>query len=290
MDKILAALDRAWHEPEGAQALRSLANAPELPAGAPAPPKEIAYARTRVIPVSPEALRERHIALGGTDPLANAFKLLSAQVLLRMREGGWRTLAITSPGDHAGKTVVAVNLAISLAREVDHTVLLVDADLRYPRVAEYLGLGLADERGLVDHLVGKAPIEGLLVHPAIGHLVVLPGAGSLPNSAELVRSPAMAALVRELKSRYDNRIVIFDLPPVLSTADALAFSPLVDAALLVVEECATPRDDVRRACELLGSTNLVGVVLNKSRAPVARPYRSRQESGSRLWHRAHSDV
>ena len=80
----------------------------------------------------------------------------------------------------------------------------------------------------------------------------------------MLNSPKMAQLVADMKSRYHSRIIIFDLPPVLSSADALAFSPYVDAALLVVEEGSTQKQDVERAVELLETTNIVGTVLNKA--------------------------
>jgi len=84
------------------------------------------------------------------------------------------------------------------------------------------------------------------------------------NSAEMLNSPKMTHLVEELKNRYAGRIIIFDLPPILSAADALAFAPYVDAALLVVEEGRTSRQAVENALELLSSTNVLGTVLNKA--------------------------
>jgi protein-tyrosine kinase len=103
------------------------------------------------------------------------------------------------------------------------------------------------------------------VHPAgIQGLVILPGGKSLINSAEMLNSPKMSRLVDELKTRYPSRIVLFDLPPVLTTADAVAFAPYVDAALLVVEEGRTSIQDAQRANELLKDTHLIGAVLNKS--------------------------
>jgi Mrp family chromosome partitioning ATPase len=97
--------------------------------------------------------------------------------------------------------------------------------------------------------------------------VLLPGGEPLANSAEMLNSPKMAQLVADMKSRYHSRIIIFDLPPVLTSADALAFSPYVDAALLVVEEGVTEKQDLERAVELLSSTNIVGTVLNKAQPP-----------------------
>ena len=104
----------------------------------------------------------------------------------------------------------------------------------------------------------------MLFNPGIERLVVLPAGRPTPNSSELLSSPKMAALVNELKSRYPSRIIVFDLPPMLSTDDALAFSPYVDAALLVVEDGGTTKDELVRAVEMLGDTALLGTVLNKA--------------------------
>lgn len=226
----------------------------------------IEYTQTRTIKVSRDFLREQRIVSGYEQGIfTDSYKILRTQVLQKMRENGWNALAVTSPGEDEGKTLTAINLAISLAMEVDQTVLLVDADLRHPQVHQYFGL--RDGPGLSDYLTSGTPLEEMLVHPGIGRFVILPGGKPLLNSAEMLRSPKMVELVQELKSRYPSRIVLFDLPPLLSAADALAFAPYVDAALLVVEEAKTPNEDITRAAGLLGSTNLIGTVLNKSLEP-----------------------
>ncbi|MDH5436885.1 MAG: hypothetical protein OEX83_09000, partial [Gammaproteobacteria bacterium] len=94
--------------------------------------------------------------------------------------------------------------------------------------------------------------------------VMLPGGKALSNSSEMLSSPKMSQLVEELKNRYPSRIVIFDLPPLLSVSDAIAFSPYIDAALLVVENGESKEDDVKSSLELLGTTNVIGTVLNKA--------------------------
>lgn len=224
----------------------------------------ISYTQTRTEDVSRQRLQERRIVSAfEPGPYTEAYKILRTHVLQRLREHGWNTLAVTSPGDHEGKTLTAINLAISLAQEVGHTVLLVDADLRHPSVHTYFGLEPA--RGLSDYLTDEVALPELLIHPAdIGRFVFLPGGRALTNSAEMLSSPRMGRLVDELKNRYTSRIVVFDLPPLLSSADALAFAPYVEAALLVVEEAATPSEEVARAAELLQKTQLIGTVLNKS--------------------------
>jgi Mrp family chromosome partitioning ATPase len=105
----------------------------------------------------------------------------------------------------------------------------------------------------------------LLVHANFGHFVLLPGGAPVPNSSELMRSPMMAELIAELRGRYPDRLIFFDVPSVLSGADTLALSSYVDATILLVEEGKTTRDDITRSCELLRHSNLMGIVLNKSR-------------------------
>jgi exopolysaccharide/PEP-CTERM locus tyrosine autokinase len=209
-------------------------------------------------------LKENRIVLGmESGPFTDSYDLLRTQILQRFKENNWNVLAVTSPGSGEGKTLTAINLAISIAREVDYTVLLVDANLRHPWMLEHFGL--PERKGLSDYLTGDIPIEELLVKPSrVEHLVLLPGGHRLEHSAEMLSSPKMEQLVADMKSRYHSRIIIFDLPPVLSSADALAFSPYVDAALLVIEEGVTQKEDLEHTVDLLKSTNIVGTVLNKS--------------------------
>jgi protein-tyrosine kinase len=220
--------------------------------------------QTQTISVDDAVLRENRIVTGlEPGPFTDANNLLRTQVLQRFKENNWNVLAVTSPGEGEGKTLTAINLAISIAREVDYTVLLVDANLRHPWMLEQLGL--AHRKGLSDYLTDDAPIAELLIKPSrVEHLVILPGGRPLINSAEMLNSPKMAQLVKDMKSRYHSRIIIFDLPPVLSSADALAFSPYVDAALLVIEEGTTQKHELEHAVELLSSTNIIGTVLNKA--------------------------
>lgn len=237
-------------------------------------PNRIEYTHTRVIDIAPHVLEQHRVAAVANDATADAFRLLRTQVLMQMRQNGWQTLAVTSPNKGAGKSTVSLNLAISFAMEVDYTSLLVDADLRDPDLRHMLEL--APGPGLADYLVGKAKIEDVLLHPNIGNLVILPGGAPVANTSELMRSPMMAELVRELRDRYPDRLIVFDVPPILSGADTLALSAYMDATILLVEECKSARDDIERACDLLRHANLMGVVLNKSRNlpepdPITRP-------------------
>ena len=240
-------------------------------AGGHAVPPPIVYSRTRSLDIPLAVLRQRRVmAAYDKGPFVDAYKILRTQVMHRLREHDWNVLGVTSPGHGEGKTLTAVNLAISLAMDTTQTVLLVDANLRSPSIHEVFGL--KDCPGLADYLLDNQPVEDLLVHPGIGRFVLLPGGRAMSNSTELLTSPKMLTLVEECKHRYPSRIVIFDLPPLLHTADVLAFSPYTDALLLVVEEGNTTAEEVQRALSLVkNSRPVLGTVLNKAGQLAATP-------------------
>src|SRR5207248_1587351 len=157
----------------------------------------LVYTKTRTIDIPRAKLRERRI-VSGFDPctFTEAFKILSTRVSRLLREHQWTTLAVTSAAEGEGKTLVAINLAISLARDFGHTALLVEADLRKPSVHDYFGMeqGL----GLSDYLTADTPIEELLVNPGIPHFVFLPGGRPQLHSSEMLGWEKMANLVEEL--------------------------------------------------------------------------------------------
>jgi protein-tyrosine kinase len=264
MERIKQALEKARQE----RALRQ--GTSSIPTAVPgAEANDTTSARTENITLDDAVLRENRI-VSGLEPSAftEAYSILRTQILQRFKENRWNVLAVTSPGAGEGKTLTAINLAISIAREVDYSVLLVDANLRHPWMLEHFGL--SQREGLSDYLTGHVPLSELLIQSSrIEHLVMLPAGQPLANSAEMLNSPKMVELVKELKSRYHSRVIIFDLPPVLTSADALAFAPYVDAALLVIEEGLTQKQDVERAVELLGNTNIVGTVLNKAEPRIS---------------------
>jgi len=259
MDKIQLALDRVKEkrEKEGPSTLTGPPYSPVRSS------ERIIYTRTRSVEVPFSHMREQRIlAAFEENEFVHAYKILRTQVLHRMRENGWSMLGVTSPGEGEGKTVTAINLAISLAMEAGQTVLLVDADLRNPGVHGVLGIG--PDRGLAEYLLDDIPVESLLVHPGLGRLVLLPGGRKIHDSTERLTSPKMTALVAELKHRYPERLVLFDLPPLLRSADVLAFSPYLDALLLVVEAGRTKREEIEKALHLIKEVPLIGTVLNKS--------------------------
>lgn len=222
------------------------------------------YSQTRVLSVAPDVLRQRRIVVGSdNDAVTVAFKTLRTKLLQTMQARGMTTLAITSVHTGAGKTVTAVNLAVAMAMDPNHTVMLVDLDLRRPSVAATLGWKV--ECGVLDHVLDGVALPAALVHPGMGRLVVLPGRGALSNSSELLASPPVQRFVEEIKGKYDGRVVLFDMPAMSEGDDVLAFTPYVDGILLVVEENKTRRSEIEHALSLLPREKILGTVLNKSK-------------------------
>jgi protein-tyrosine kinase len=233
---------------------------------------EIRYSITRTVPVRQEDLRRHRIITGAEDNLVREeYKILRTHILQRTLAEQKNTLMITGALPGEGKTLTAINLAISLSHEVNKTVLLVDADMRSPAIASYLGLPKG--KGLVDYLAAEASLSDLLVHPeGFDKLVILPGGRPVTGAAELIGSPMMGNLVQELKHFYPDRYVLFDLPPLLSFADPLAFAPFVDGIILVVEMNRTPRESIQKCAEVLKAFPLIGMVLNKVDTPAHEGY------------------
>lgn len=225
----------------------------------------VTYTQTRVIQPASETLRRNRVLCAHDAPaVRQAYKMLRTQVAQSLRARGWSSLVVTSPGVGEGKSLTAVNLAIALAREVNHTVLLVDLDLRRPAIARHFGY--EPVFGLRDYLLDDVPLSEVLFNPDIERLVVLPGGKPLDESSELLTAPKMVQLAQELKTRYDGRIVIYDMPPLLLTDDVLAFIKNVNTVLLVVEEGKTRADELTHAMNMLRDVPVLGTVLNKSEA------------------------
>jgi protein-tyrosine kinase len=279
MDRIRKALDEARRErarivePFPAERIERAEPAAPAPPAERAPPEPavvsrlpdpIVYTVTRTFDPRPEVLEANRIVNpAANDRAAAAFRMLRTQILQRMNEHSWRSLAVLSAGRDEGKTTTSINLALSLASDHRQTVLLADCDLRRPSVASRLGI--VPEVGLDDVLAGRARIEQCLYHPSgFDRLVILPARAPMDDSSENLAGPRGRELAMELRNRYPDRLVIFDLPPVLSADDALAFLPSVECALVVVAEGATSRQDLLRCMELTRRTPIVGTVLNRA--------------------------
>ena len=233
------------------------------PATLPTDSEKFSYTQTRIHSTQKKHLQENRIIAGfKSGEWVESYKMLRTRCLQSMDLMNWNTLAITSPGNDSGTSLTAANLAISIAMELDRSVLLVDANFHNPGICKLFGIQA--ETGLGDYLLNDTPFNELLINPGLDRLVILPAGKEILNSAEILGSPKMIRLVSELKNRYPSRIVIFDLPPLLSQADTLGFSPYVDCVLLVIDEGHTKTDELKHAASLLKDINLLGTVLNKA--------------------------
>ncbi|MGF1615762.1 MAG: CpsD/CapB family tyrosine-protein kinase [Gammaproteobacteria bacterium] len=267
MERIKKALELARESRrQGQGAAPSVATAP--PGLATQPLTDIAGPKIQV----PVEVLEQHRILSGLQDRAmtSPYKMLRTQVLQRMQQNAWTTLAVTGPRENVGKTLTAVNLAVSLVGSVNHAVYLVDLDLRRPSVHNVFGY--QPEYGITDFLLHSVPLEKVAFSPGIERLTVIPGNRGLEHSSELLSSPAMHQFVAQFKGKDAHRLCIFDMPPLLMSDDVLAFSPLVDALLLVVEDGKTTREDVGRCLELIADLHLIGAVLNKSNDVIKSDY------------------
>ena len=281
VERIKRAMELARQERQGAARAPSpgaspAASEPVAASHATSPPLALdadpAVGASRTIAVAESTLQEARLLLPGmVGDAAHGFRLLRTQVLQRMRQRGWNTLAVLSAGPDEGKTFTAINLAIGIAADRDATALLVDLDLRFPRL--YRRFGFIPTVGVEDCLRGEATLsEAMVAVEGYPRLMLLPARGPVEHSSELISGSGARTLFREIKERYPNRIVIYDLPPVLATDDALSFVPQVDAALMVIGEARTRREDLLRCLELLRDTPILGTVLNGSRRERSAEY------------------
>lgn len=189
-------------------------------------------------------------------------KLKFALIKLSRGERFRNTIMVTSSVPKEGKSLTALNLAMSLAQDFDHTVLLIDADLRAPSLHRYLEI--EQGAGLADLLLGKAEIAETLVHTGIGQLSVMRAGSYIENPVELFSSQRMKELISEIKERYADRFVIFDTSPVLPFAEGRTLAHLVDGVLFVVRERQAGEETIREAFDTLKGTEVFGIVYNGS--------------------------
>ena len=228
------------------------------------------FASARKVQLNVDVLTENRVITESIDPaVRTAYKMLRTRLLQVLRTNGWQSLAVTSATQGDGKTITAINLAISIAGDVNHNVCLVDLDLRRSSIADYLGLNLT--HGISDCLERGLPLSKAIIKPNTERLFILPNHKTETHSSEILSSPIMHELAYEL-TREPSRIVIYDMPPVLAADDMLAFAPNVDAILFVAAKGNTARTDVMKAYELLEDVNIIGTVFNRSDEKTAAYY------------------
>ncbi len=210
--------------------------------------------------------------------LADEYRAIKRPLLKNAFGGGVVALThgnlimVTSALPGEGKSFTSIGLAMSMAMELDHTVMLVEADVAKPAVCHYCGIP-EPRQGLVDYLADSGiDLSDLLMKTNVPKLTLLPAGRRHPSSAELLGSHAMRDLMDQLANRYPDRVVIFDSPPLLLSNEAVTLSSLMGQVIVVVEAAKTQQTQVKQAIALLDPNQTVGVVLNKNRAVEGAGY------------------
>ncbi len=221
-----------------------------------------------VLPYDALVCTQHHVMVPETDEGmlqagSPSYRIMRTRILQRCRASGWSTLAITSPGPGEGKSITALNLAISLAREGNYDVFLLDLDLRNPSMCRYLGVKPKHE--ITDLFRGEVAAQDLFFSLAgIDRLSLAGGTVATSEASELLATGYLEELLVCIASISNNPLTLIDLPPVVNTDDALIVAPRVDATVLVVSEGRTARAGLERAVGLLADYTVAGVVLNQA--------------------------
>lgn len=215
---------------------------------------------------------------GGRTAVAEDFRLIKRPLLRNARGDGdtppihhGNLIVVTSAMPGEGKTYCAVNLAMSIAMEMDITVLLVDADVARPSVLKVLGL--PPEPGLMDILLhGQTDLADVILRTNVPTLSILPAGRTNKHATELLASRNMSRLLTEIAERYADRIVIFDSPPLLMTTEASVLAAQMGQVVMVVESARTSQHAVKEALRHLGNCPNVNLVYNKSTVSPGAEY------------------
>jgi exopolysaccharide/PEP-CTERM locus tyrosine autokinase len=231
-------------------------------------PTRRASRTTQRLSIDLDQLRRQSIITpdGERTPITESFRRIKREILATVanpKAGVPAELVmVTSALAGEGKSFCAINLAISIAQEMDHTVLLVDADVAKPSIPRTLGLNA--ERGLMDVLRDRTiDLAEVLWKTNIDKLTLLPAGTAHKRATELLASDAMRTLLREMAGRYRDRIVIFDSPPLLGPSEAGALAAQMGQVIVVVEAGKTPEAALKAALALVKSSNVAGLLLNK---------------------------
>ena len=221
------------------------------------------------LPLRSVALDEAHlesrriISYDVADQRSKSFDMLRTQILQSMHQNKWQVLAITSPTAGCGKTLTAINLALSVARQPECSALLVDMDLQKPQVARRLGIPC--ETGLLGLLEGHATLPDVLIRAHAGRhqLTVLPTERATAESSEWMASRAMQSVIQEIRRDFRSSTIVLDMPPMLLGDDVIALLPQIDCVLLVTAAGMTTVAEVEECNKYLRSANVVRIAVNK---------------------------
>lgn len=257
----------------------------------PAPGPAQAPVRSREVQIDFGWLRKQGIVAPGEarSSVAEEFRMMKRPLLnnafgrhsaMQVRRG--RLIMVTSSLPREGKTFTATNLALSIAMEVDRTVLLVDADVARPAVLDTLGFQA--DRGLMDVLTEPdLDIPDVLLRTNVEGLSVLPAGRPHGRSTELLASQAMMQLLDDLYERYDDRVILFDSPPLLATSEPGVLAHHMGQVVMVVDADTTPASSVERAMEQLQSCDVVLSMLNRAAPAPGLGYGGGYYSGGRTY-------
>ncbi len=201
-------------------------------------------------------------------PAAEHFKVLRSQILYPRDGKDRRVILVTSAMEAAGKTMVACNLAVSIAQSVDPYALLIDADIRKSSVHRMLGFEPAE--GLSEYLQTDELLPKYLIRTPMMKLTVLPAGRSVRNPAELLTSAKMRHLFEEARERYPDRFIIVDSPPVNLAAETSSLSQNVDAVVFVVRYGYSSQDLIEEAITKIGEDKILGIVFNCFESPPGK--------------------
>ncbi|HEY3044222.1 MAG TPA: CpsD/CapB family tyrosine-protein kinase [Vicinamibacterales bacterium] len=218
------------------------------------------------------AIAEQLVSFVAPDSfVADQYRALRHNIELLRKESGLHLFAVTSPGPGDGKTITTLNLAGALAQNFDARVLVIDADLRRPKVADYLGLGSQHSPGLVDLIRDSSCDLDRVVRRLDGfNLMVLPAGVAQVSPYELLNSPRVEALLTEARRRYDW--VIVDTPPIVAVPDGRLIGRWVDGFLIIIGAHRTPRKLVAEALDLVDPGKVIGIVFNGDDRPLSGRY------------------
>lgn len=213
----------------------------------------------------------RIIAHDIADTRSRSFDMLRTQVLQAMDASSWQVLCVTSPTATCGKSVISTNLALSIARQRERSVLLIDLDLQKPQVGKLLGL--KSEQGVMSVLEGRSELMSTVIQAHIRNqqILVLPCEVPTMNSSEWMASRQMSSFLQNIRLNFKAVTVILDLPPVLYSDDVISVLPQIDCALLVTAAGVSTPSEIKECSRHLESTPVVRVVVNKA-VDAAKPY------------------
>lgn len=216
--------------------------------------------------------------------VAEQFRILRTYILKAFKNNTNKVFLVSSAVHCEGKTLTAINLAISIARGLDESVLLIDADLRKPKASSMLGLE-KEKRGLVEYLIDGGDFFDYIIKTSIPKLTLIPSGLPPHNPSELINSRQMISLIKQIKNQFDNQVVIIDSPPLIPVTDSIILSSLADAVIIVIKAYETQREIVTEAIDKIENKGKIfGLILNgcefnKSRYNYYYQYAKKENKG-----------